>query len=578
MTDTRRKNSDTITAGPARAPARAMLRATGFEDEDFAKPIIGLVNTWSTVTPCNMHLDKLAEPARQAIRDAGGVPADFNTVVVSDGISMGTQGMKASLISREVIADSIELAVRGHSLDGVMVIVGCDKTIPAAAMALARMDVPGCILYGGTIMPGRRGDQDLSIQDVFEAVGAHACGSIDDNELDAVEKAACPGAGACGGQFTANTMAMILTMMGLSPMGANDIPAPHPDKPAAAARCGQLAVELARSGTRPRQFITPASLENAAIAASASGGSTNAILHVAAIAAEAGVPFSIETFDTVSSTAPVITDLKPGGRFLAHHMFLAGGTRLFAQRLVEGECLNDVPTVSGRSLFEECALAEESAGQRVIHTVANPVKPDGGFRILSGDMAPDGSVLKLSGHSRTHFTGSARVFECEDDAFAAVENNQIQAGDVIIIRNEGPKGGPGMREMLAVTAALVGQGLGEDVALITDGRFSGASKGFVIGHVAPEAAAGGPIGLIQDGDTIKIDVAARRIDVEADLDARRVTHTPAPPRRMGGVFDKYARLVASASRGAVTHEGPLPASTSSHPNTPETGSKQEIFA
>ena len=569
------KSSDTITKGPARAPARAMLRATGMTDEDFAKPMIGVINTWSTITPCNMHLDKLADAAREGVREAGGFPVDFNTVVVSDGITMGTEGMRASLISREVVTDSIELAVRGHSLDGIIILAGCDKTIPAAAMALVRADIPGCILYGGTIMPGRKGDQELSIQDVFEAVGAHACGAIDDAELEAVEKAACPGEGACGGQFTANTMAMMLSFLGLSPMGLNDIPAPHPDKPDAARKCGVRAVELVEAAVNPRRFITPESLRNAAIAASASGGSTNAVLHLAAIAAEAGVPFSIDTFDVVSAEAPVITDLKPGGRFLAHHMFLAGGTRLFGQRLMQAGRIADTPTVSGESLFEEFSKAEESPNQRVIHSVENPVKPDGGFRVLYGDIAPEGAVLKLSGHSRTAFDGIARVFECEDDAFAAVEANQIKAGDVVIIRCEGPQGGPGMREMLAVTAALVGQGLSEDVALITEGRFSGASKGFVIGHVSPEATAGGAIGLLMDGDRIRIDVDARRIDTDADLSARRRTMTTPQPNRMGGVFDKYAHLVSSASRGAVTAPPPTPQAT---PNTTQTHREQEIFA
>ena len=572
MTKNTRKLSDTITAGPARAPARAMLRATGMEDADFDKPMIGVINTWTTVTPCNIHLDRLAEPVREGVREAGGHPVDFNTVVVSDGITMGTEGMRASLISREVIADSIELAVRGHSLDGVVILCGCDKTIPAAAMALVRMDVPGCILYGGTIMPGRKDGQDLSIQDVFEAVGAHACGAIDDAELDAVEKKACPGEGACGGQFTANTMAMILSMLGLSPMGANDIPAPHPEKPAAARSCGRLAVSLVEAGVSPRRFISPQSLKNAAIAASASGGSTNAVLHLAAIAAEAGEPFSIDVFDEVSATAPVITDLKPGGRFLAHHMFLAGGTPVFGQKLMDAGRITDTPTVSGRTLFEEFAAAKEAPNQRVIYPVDNPVKPDGGFRILYGDLAPEGAVLKLSGHSRTEFNGRARVFEREEDAFQAVENNDIHAGDVVVIRCEGPQGGPGMREMLGVTAALVGQGLSEDVALITDGRFSGASKGFVIGHVSPEATAGGPIGLIEEGDMIRIDVASRRIDIDADLDARRRNWTPPAPNRMGGVFDKYSRLVSLASKGAVT---------SVQPDTQQdtqSASDQEIFA
>jgi dihydroxy-acid dehydratase len=549
-----------------------MLRATGMTDQDFSRPMIGLVNTWTGITPCNMHLRELADPVRDAIRDAGGIPVDFNTIVVSDGISMGTQGMRASLISREVIADSIELAVRGHSLDGVIILTGCDKTIPAAAMALARMDLPGCALYGGSIMPGRKDGQDLSIQDVFEAVGAHACGAIDDDELAAVEKSACPGAGACGGQFTANTMAMILSMLGLSPMGVNDIPAPHPDKAKAAATCGQLVVDLVKSDTRPRQFITPASLRNAAIAASASGGSTNAVLHLAAIAAEAGVEFSIDIFDEISATAPVITDLKPGGNFLAHHMFLAGGTRLFGQRLMQAERLTNTPTVTGRTLFEEFADAEESRGQRVIRSIENPVKPDGGFRILYGEIASEGAVLKLSGHARTRFDGPAKVFECEEDAFAAVEANTIERGDIIIIRNEGPRGGPGMREMLGVTAALVGQGLSEDVALITDGRFSGASKGFVIGHVAPESVAGGAIGLIETGDMIHIDVGARTINTDADLVARRIGWAPRAPNQMGGVFDKYARLVSSASAGAVTSARPQ-----SSPSQ-QTISDQEIFA
>ncbi|MDG1417543.1 MAG: dihydroxy-acid dehydratase [Maricaulis sp.] len=572
MSTQRIKNSDHITAGPARAPARAMLRATGMTDQDFSRPMIGLVNTWTGITPCNMHLRELADPVREAIREAGGIPIDFNTIVVSDGISMGTQGMRASLISREVIADSIELAVRGHSLDGVIILTGCDKTIPAAAMALARMDLPGCALYGGSIMPGRKDGQDLSIQDVFEAVGAHACGAIDDDELAAVEKSACPGAGACGGQFTANTMAMILSMLGLSPMGVNDIPAPHPDKAKAAATCGQLVVDLVKSDTRPRQFITPASLRNAAIAASASGGSTNAVLHLAAIAAEAGVEFSIDIFDEISATAPVITDLKPGGNFLAHHMFLAGGTRLFGQRLMQAERLTNTPTVTGRTLFEEFADAEESRGQRVIRSIENPVKPDGGFRILYGEIASEGAVLKLSGHARTRFDGPAKVFECEEDAFAAVEANTIERGDIIIIRNEGPRGGPGMREMLGVTAALVGQGLSEDVALITDGRFSGASKGFVIGHVAPESVAGGAIGLIETGDMIHIDVGARTINTDADLVARRIGWAPRAPNQMGGVFDKYARLVSSASAGAVTSARPQ-----SSPSQ-QTISDQEIFA
>ena len=555
MTETT-KRSDAITKGPAKAPARAMLRATGLGDKEFSQPMIAVVNTWSTVTPCNIHLDKLAEPVRQGVRAGGGTPIDFNTIVVSDGITMGGEGMRASLISREVIADSIEVAVRGHSLDAAVILVGCDKTIPAAAMALARMDIPGVIFYGGTILPGHckfRGEErDLSIQDVFEAVGAHARGDINDDELSLIEKTACPGAGACGGQFTANTMAMALTFLGLSPMGAGDPPAVDEDKAAQAERCGELVAKLAKEGTSAREFITPKSLKNAATAVVASGGSTNAVLHLPAIAAEAGVSLSIDIFDDLSRTTPVITDLKPGGRFLAKDLFAAGGMGLFGKRLMEGGALEDAPTVSGRSLFEELSEANETAGQEVVRTVENPVKKTGGLRVLYGDLAPDGAVLKTAGYSDGAFEGRARVFNSEDEAFAAVQANDIVEGDVVVIRYEGPKGGPGMREMLAVTAAVAGQGLAGKVALITDGRFSGASHGFVIGHVSPEAAVGGPIGLIEEGDRIKIDAEGRRIDADIDWEARRAAFTPRPPNRMGGAFDKYAKLVSSASKGAVT--------------------------
>ena len=533
-----------------------MLRATGLGDKEFSQPMIAVVNTWSTVTPCNIHLDKLAEPVRQGVRAGGGTPIDFNTIVVSDGITMGGEGMRASLISREVIADSIEVAVRGHSLDAAVILVGCDKTIPAAAMALARMDIPGVIFYGGTILPGHckfRGEErDLSIQDVFEAVGAHARGDINDDELSLIEKTACPGAGACGGQFTANTMAMALTFLGLSPMGAGDPPAVDEDKAAQAERCGELVAKLAKEGTSAREFITPKSLKNAATAVVASGGSTNAVLHLPAIAAEAGVSLSIDIFDDLSRTTPVITDLKPGGRFLAKDLFAAGGMGLFGKRLMEGGALEDAPTVSGRSLFEELSEANETAGQEVVRTVENPVKKTGGLRVLYGDLAPDGAVLKTAGYSDGAFEGRARVFNSEDEAFAAVQANDIVEGDVVVIRYEGPKGGPGMREMLAVTAAVAGQGLAGKVALITDGRFSGASHGFVIGHVSPEAAVGGPIGLIEEGDRIKIDAEGRCIDADIDWEARRAAFTPRPPNRMGGAFDKYAKLVSSASKGAVT--------------------------
>ncbi|MDZ7629330.1 MAG: dihydroxy-acid dehydratase [Parvularculaceae bacterium] len=552
MTERRAKKSDAITKGPARAPARAMLRGAGLSDADLEKPLIAVVNTWSTVTPCNLHLGALAEPVRQGVREGGGVPIDFNTIVVSDGITMGAEGMRASLISREVIADSIELAVRGHSLDGAIIMVGCDKTIPAAAMALARLDIPGCIFYGGTIMPGRCDGRDISIQDVFEAVGAHSAGTIGDQELDQIERAACPGAGACGGQFTANTMAMALAFLGLAPMGAGDVPAVAPEKAAEAMRCGKLAAELTLAGISARAFITEDSLRAAATAVVASGGSTNAVLHLTAIAAEAGVPFSIDLFDRLSRETPVITDMKPGGKYLARDLYAAGGVALFGKRLMEGGAIADAPTVSGRTLFEEFSAARETPGQKVVSTLAAPFKATGGVRILYGDVAPEGAVLKTAGYGDGAFEGPARVFDSEEAAFAAVNARRVKAGDVVVIRYEGPKGGPGMREMLGVTAALAGQGLAGKVALITDGRFSGASHGFVIGHVCPEAASGGPIALLKDGDPIRIDAEARRIDANCDWAARRAAFVPRPQPEMGGVFDKYARLVSSASTGAVT--------------------------
>jgi dihydroxy-acid dehydratase len=550
--------SASVTTGPNRAAARSYLRAAGLEDGDFARPLIAVVNTWTSVTPCNMHLGDLAEHVRRGVREAGGVPIDFNTIVVTDGIAMGTPGMKASLISREIIADSIELAVQGHQLDGVVCIVGCDKTIPAAAMALARMDLPGCILYGGTIMPGRHHGQEISIQEVFEAIGAHGAGSLDDEGLKQVEKAACPGAGACGGQFTANTMAMALSAMGLSPMGANDVPATHKDKPAEAERCGRIAVELTLRGQSARRFITANSLRNAALAVSASGGSTNAVLHLVAIATEAGVAFGAEDCNAACEAAPIICDLKPGGRFLAHHLFESGGTRLVMSRLMTAGLSVDTPTVSGRTLFDEAREAVEPAGQQVIREFATPVLARGSYAVIYGNIAPDGAVIKLAGHSTAHFEGPARVFDGEEAAFEAVQRGAINEGDVIVIRYEGPKGGPGMREMLQVTAALKGRGM-QNVALITDGRFSGASYGFVAGHVSPEAAAGGPVALLRDGDMVRIDVAARSIDTNADLRGRVAT----PPVRETptGVFAKYAALVSSAAQGAVTIPNPPPAQT-----------------
>ncbi len=552
--------SSAVTQGPTRAAARSYLRAAGMQDADFDKPMIAIVNTWSTVTPCNMHLDRLAKDVRAGIIAAGGYPVDFNTIVVTDGISMGTQGMKASLISREVVADSIELAVEGHQLDGVVCIVGCDKTIPAAAMALARMDIPGLVYYGGTILPGRIGEKEVSVQEVFEAIGAHGAGALSDEGLKAVESAVCPGAGACGGQFTANTMAMALSIMGISPMGANDVPAVDPGKGAEGERCGRLIVERVFAGDTARKYITRASLKNAAVAVSASGGSTNAVMHLTAIAAEAGVDFGIEDCHQACVEAPVICDLKPGGRFLASHLFAAGGTRLVAQRLAEAGKIVNTPTVTGRSLFAEAAEAEETPGQQVVTSMDAPVMARGSYAVIYGDVAPEGAVIKLTGHKVDRFEGPAAVFDCEEDAFHAVQDGSVGEGDVIIIRYEGPKGGPGMREMLQVTAALKGRKI-ENVALLTDGRFSGASYGFVAGHVSPEAAAGGPIALIRDGDPIVIDVTNRRIDVLVDLEARRADFAPNRVRPAQGVFAKYRAAVASASQGAVTIPNPPPAQT-----------------
>ncbi len=552
--------SNAIKQGPAHAPARAMLRATGRDDAAIAKPFVGVIHTWTDVSPCNLTLRDLAAHVREGVQASGGTAVEFNTIAITDGIAMGTDGMRASLASRETIADSIELAVTGHSLDAMVLLVGCDKTIPAAAMAAARLDVPTVILYGGTIMPGscpsRDGkDTPLTVQDVFEAVGAHSAGRIDDEELHRVESHACPGAGACGGQFTANTMAMVLTFLGLSPLQLNDIPAIHADKPGAAKACGALVMQQLRDGgPTPRALLSPAALRNAARAVSATAGSTNAALHLLAIAHEAGVAFDLEEFESAAST-PVIADLKPGGRYTAAEMFQQGGTALVARELRVAGLIEDVPTVTGRSFFTELDAVPAPAHQDVVHPIARPLKPRGGYSILYGDLAPEGCIVKLAGHGRDHFEGPARVFDSEEAAFAAVQARKVQAGDVVVIRFEGPTGGPGMREMLAVTAALVGQGLGNDVALITDGRFSGATHGFMVGHIAPEAAHGGPIARLRDGDRVRIDVETRRIDVDADLASRApATFTP---RVRTGALAKYARIVSSASRGAVTAPGPL---------------------
>ena len=545
--------SDLIKTGPDRAPARAMLRATGLDDEAIAKPLVAIVHTWSNVSPCNLNLRELAVEAAAGIRAAGGTPIEFNTIAVTDGIAMGTSGMRASLISREVITDSIELAVDGHCLDAMVVLCGCDKTIPAAAMALARLNIPGVALYGGTIAHGTHDNHPITIQQVFEAVGAHGAGKIDDAELASVERDACPGAGACGGQFTANTMAMVLTTLGLSPMGFNDIPATHPAKGAAAFRCGELVMECLKQNRTPREMFTRTSLRNAARMVAATAGSTNAVLHLLAIAREAGVPWTIEDFEPASAHTPVIADLLPAGRYTAVELFGAGGVARVAQELIAAGMLEDAPTVTGRSLFEEVAAAPRAEKQDAVLPVSAPLKPRGGYSILYGNLAPEGCILKLAGKGASHFEGTARVFESEEDAFAAVQGGKIVKGDVIVIRNEGPAGGPGMREMLGVTAALVGRGLGNDVGLITDGRFSGATHGFMVGHISPEAVRGGPIALLHDGDPIVIDAASRQLSTTADLESRRASWTAPAPKVTTGALAKYARLVGSASDGATTH-------------------------
>lgn len=544
--------SDAIKKGVARAPARAMLKATGLTDADLAKPLVAIANTWSDVTPCNVHLRGIAEKVREGIRGAGGTPIECNTIVISDGITMGTEGMKGSLVSREVVADSIELFVRSHAFDAAIAICGCDKTIPGTVMALARLNLPSISLYGGSIMPGHYHGHDVTIQDVFEAPGAYATGKMSEKDVCELENVACPGAGACGGQFTANTMATAITFLGMSPMGANEIPALHPSKAQAAIDSGKTVMELLKRDIRPKQIITLASLRNAIASVMATGGSTNAVLHLLAIARDAGVPLTIDEFDKLSLKTPILADLKPGGRFTAPDMFAAGGARLLGKLLQEAGLLEDCVTSSGRKLFEEIRGARETAKQEVIRPLSNPIKKDGGIAILRGSLAPEGCVVKLSGHERVFHSGPARVFDSEESCFEAVERRDIKPGDVVVIRYEGPKGGPGMREMLAVTGALVGQGLGESIALITDGRFSGATHGLMVGHVAPEAAEGGPIGLLRDGDKITLDVKARRLDVEANLEERRAQWKAPAPQYKTGVMAKYAKLVSSASEGAVT--------------------------
>ena len=545
-----------ITDGRDRAPARSMFKAIGFTDADLHKPLIGVANTWIETMPCNFHLRRLSAQVKEGIRAAGGTPMEFNTIAISDGETMGTEGMRASLVSRELIADSIELVCRGQLFDAVVCVVGCDKTIPAAAMALARMDLPGLVLYGGTIAAGSFRGKDVTIQDVFEAVGANAAGKITDQELHDLENVACPGAGACGGQYTANTMSTVMEMIGLSPMGFNSVPAMDARKDQVAFDCGNVVLNLLEKGIRPREILTRDAFENAIASVAATGGSTNAVLHLLAIAREAGVDLQIDDFQKVSERTPLLADLKPSGRFVAADMHRAGGVRLLAQRLLLGKHLHpEAKTVTGLSLGAESKSAAEASGQEVITPLEQPLKKTGGLVILKGNLAPEGCVAKISGHERLEHRGPARVFESEEDAMAAVTGKNIKSGDVVVIRNEGPKGGPGMREMLSVTGAIVGEGLGSSVALLTDGRFSGATHGLMAGHVSPEAALGGPIGAVRDGDMIRFDVKERILEVEISneiLRQRMKEWKPPKPRYPTGVFAKYAALVSSASQGAIT--------------------------
>ena len=556
MADNLKPRSAVITDGPDRAPTRAMLKAVGFSDEDLRRPIIGVANTWIEIGPCNYHLRRLAVKVKEGIRAAGGTPMEFNTVSISDGISMGVEGMKCSLISREVIADSIELVARGNHFDGLVCLSGCDKTNPGVVMALARLDIPGLALYGGSIAPGHLADKDLTIQDVFEAVGAYASKRIDAEQFLAVENAACPGAGACGGQFTANTMSTVMEFLGISPMGSNGIPATVAEKDQAAFNAGRLVMDLLKRDLRPSKILTRKSIENAIASVAATGGSTNAVLHLLAIAREAGVELNIDDFDKISDRTPLIADLKPGGRFVASDLYHAGGIQLVAKRLIDAGLIHgDTITVTGETLAAAAEMTKETAGQEVVRAVNDPLKATGGLVILKGNLAPEGCVVKVAGHERLIHRGPARVYDREEDAFAAVQAGKIKDNDVVVIRYEGPKGGPGMREMLGVTAALVGAGLGDSVALLTDGRFSGATHGLMAGHVAPEAAHGGPIAALRDGDSILFDIKARRLDVEIseqELQSRLSTWKAPEPRYKTGVMAKYAKLVSSASEGAVT--------------------------
>lgn len=557
MSDKLNKRSCVITEGPSRAAARAMLKSMGLTDKDIYRPNIGIANTWIETTPCNFHLRRLSEKIKQGVREAGGTPMEFNTIAISDGITMGTEGMKTSLISREVVADSIELVARGHYFDGVIAISGCDKTIPGTVMALCRLDVPSLMIYGGSIAPGKFQGRDVTIQDVFEGVGKFAAGKMSASDFQDLENHACPAAGACGGQFTANTMSTAFAALGISPMGINDIPAMDPKKDEECIKAGKLIIELLKQDIRPSKIINRKSLENAIRAVAMTGGSTNAVLHLLAIADEMGLKLSIEDFDRLSSTTPLLGDLKPGGQYVATDVHEAGGIRLVMKRMLDAKLLHaDCLTVTTKTIGEEAKTAQETPNQKVIRPLNNPIKKNGGLVILKGNLAPEGSVLKIAGENRLTFTGPARVFNCEEDAFQVVKDQKIKPGDVVVIRYEGPKGGPGMREMLGVTAALVGEGLGDKVALLTDGRFSGATRGLMAGHVAPEAVDRGLIAILKNGDLITFDIPKRKLEValsKAETAKRFKTWKAPKPRYTRGVMAKYAKLVSSASKGAVTH-------------------------
>jgi dihydroxy-acid dehydratase len=548
--------SRALVDGAHRAGARAMLRACGLQDSDFEKPLVGVANTWIEIGPCNYHLRELAADVKAGIRAAGGTPLEFNTVSISDGITMGTEGLRTSLVSREVIADSIELVTRGNMFDALVVLVGCDKTIPGGIMAAARLNIPSLVLYGGSIAAGQFEGHSVTLQDVYEAIGSHARGKMSDAKLNELEKVACPGAGACGGQFTANTMALVSEFLGIAPMQLSSVPATNAAKHNAGHRAGELVMDLLRRDVTPSKIITKAAIENAIAGVAATGGSTNSVLHLLAIANEAHIPLSIDDFDRISSRTPVLADLKPSGRFVATDLFNAGGTALVAKRLLDAELMHgDCITVTGRTIAEEAAQAKEASKQEVVKTVAVPLKPTGGLVILKGNLAPEGCVIKVAGHNFVTFRGPARVFDTEETAFDAVGDGTIKAGDVVVIRYEGPRGGPGMREMLSVTGALVGAGLGESVALLTDGRFSGATHGFMAGHVAPEAVNGGPIAAVVDGDIIEFDLPKRTLSVEltdAEIQRRMSTWKAPSPRFSTGVMAKYALMVSSAAQGAVT--------------------------